>query len=533
MNCFKCAVRSMVFCILLALPSMSVAETFDPCPRLKDADDASPGALRLAWDWFASNQIEADVAYSDQEFFFTIKPGRFANVRCDNQQFEEQEMYPLGLMVRPIAYVHLPVFENARGDRAILVVTEYGQRKLIAESDIAPIAQNAVYLFADAPGNAGICRTEDNCPGNSMEDVCKPRIQCRYVVSARFGYAIAAEHNSRARAAIAAYQLIKYPSSNADVPDFLIDEEQVVRMRRLEEVACQPFAVKAYAAGGKLHQPRDSFFSICAQRRAAGADTNAIRSIKMVTLAAAKRSFTWHLDGSFHRRFNVPNNGQNTTLGQALVNYRVTSTKECGVELSEVGEAAISGGLKARFPAGVLELEAGATTSIATQITRTLSADDYLLMSTYMMEPIVNAPEVDEQDDTDLWFFRVVFRSKCEDGTPKSATSIIVHYNRLDGQVLEVRVSDDLRVSYLEAWAEYGYKPDNSANALREGHFWVVPDLDGYFIWRDTLRKFIELDNTATSRLLGRHPKEQREHVRDFFVHLMLAAAFNHRDPSS
>ncbi|WP_157374369.1 hypothetical protein [Salipiger sp. CCB-MM3] len=532
MNCFLCAARALFFGCLLALPSMSSAETFDPCPRLQDADDASPGALRLAWDWFASNQVEADVAYSDQEFFFTIRPGRFVNVRCDDQQFEEQEMYPLGLMVRPIAYVHMPVFEDARGDRAILVVTEYGQRKLIAENDIAPITKNAVYLFSDAPGNAGICRTEDDCPGNSIESICEPRTQCRYVISARFGYAMAAEQNSRARATIAAYHIIKSHSSDTDVPEFLIDEEQIVRKRLLEEVACQPFAVKAYAAGGKLHQPRNSFFSFCAQRRAAGADTNAIRSIKLVTLAAAKRAFTWHLDGSFHRRFNVPHSGQNSTLSQALIDYRITSTKECGVELSEVGEAAISGGLKASFSAGVLELEAGATTSITTQVTRTLSADDYLLMSTYMMEPIADAPQVGEQDDTDLWFFRVVFRSKCEDGTPKSATSIIVHYHRLDGQVLEVRVSDDLRVSYLEAWAEYGYKADNSANALREGHFWTIPDLNGYFIWRDTLRKFIEVDNTATSRLLSRHPKEQRDHVRDFFAHLMLAAAFNHRNPS-
>ncbi|GAA6190568.1 hypothetical protein [Phaeobacter sp. NW0010-22] len=316
------------------------------------------------------------------------------------------------------------------------------------------------------------------------------------------------------------------------MPDFLIDREQVLRIQQLEEVACQPFSVKAYTAGGKLHQPRDSYFSLCGERRAAGAKANAIRPIKIVSKAAAKRAFTWHLDGSFHRRFNVPESGQDTTLGRALINYRITSSKECGVELSDVAEGAISGGLKANFSAGFLELEASAETSITTKITRTLSADDYLLMSTYMMDPIMNAPEVDRKDDSDLWFFRVLFRSKCEDGTPKSATSIIIHYNRLDGQVLEVRVSDDLRVSYLDAWAEYGYKPDNSANALREGHFWIVPDLDGYFIWRDTLRNFIEVDNTVTSRLLGRHPKNQRAHVRDFFVHLMLAAAFNHRNPS-
>ena len=518
---------------ILIQPTESRAQGFDPCPRLVEAHPAhsSSNSIRLLWDWFNETKVQEEQVYSEQKYFFTVKPGRFVNVRCDDHQFEEQEMYPIGLMVRPIAHVPLPIFEEAREDRAILVMTEYGQRKLIKESDIAPIVDNAIYLFSDVPGNAGICRESDNCPGSSLER-CERRTQCRYVISARYGYAIASDFKPSVRSTIAAYKFIKNASTDRSIPDFMISEDQQTRIQSIEDVACKPFPVKAYKAGGESHQPRDSYYSLCAERRKAGSSSNAVQPIKFVTLASAKKAFEWQLDGSFHRRFNVPSTGQSTNLTRALTDYRITSVKECGVEIKDVGKGSISGGLKATLSAGILEIGAGAEANISTEVTRTLSKDDYLLMSTYFIDPIVNAPDVSQQDKENIWFFRVVFRSKCEDGTPKSATSIIIHYHRLDGQVLEVRVSDDLRKSYLEAWSEYGYISDNSANALREGHFWTVPDLDGYFIWRDTLRNFIEEQNPVTSRLLARHPKSQREHVRDFFVHLMLAAAFNHRDPT-
>ncbi|MEM9436118.1 MAG: hypothetical protein AAGA15_03685 [Pseudomonadota bacterium] len=512
---------------LLAPPSAS-AQALDPCPRLLAADDARPGVIRMAWDWFSPSVEAPDVAYSDQPYYFTVNPGRFVNVRCDDQQFEEQEMYPIGLMVRPVAYVPLDAFEASRGDRAILVLTEYGQRKIIRESDIAPIVQNATYLFADTPLDAGVCRSAEDCPGNDLS-VCEVRVQCRYVISARYGYAMVAGDDPLTQATIAAYRSLSKP---LDLPPWLVDDELLRRRSRVEDQACQPIPVKAFKPGGALHQPRNSHFSLCARRRAAGAPSNAFTPAKIVTYERAAETFAWHLDGSFHRRLSVPRSGQDISLASTVAGYRLTSVKECGVQWTETNAASLPLGLRANISAGIVELSAGAETSVTTELTETLSDDDYILASTYFLEPLANAPGVAPTDEDDLWFFRVLFRSKCEDGTPKSATSIIIHYHRLAGQVLEVRASDDLRKSYLEAWAEYGYASDNSASALREGHFWIVPDLTGYFIWRDTLRKFIEVDNTVTSQLLDRHPPDQRAHVRDFFVHLMLAAAFNHRNPA-
>lgn len=526
---FRLSALSILLLFAIVFTSSATAQEFDPCPRLADADPTDESTVRMIWDWFSPKEADAETtAYSDHTYFFTMRPGRFVNVRCDDQQFEEQEMYPLGIMVKPIAYVPLPDFEAARDDRAILVITEYGQRKLVKEKDIAPILHNEVYLFADTPINAGICRSADDCPGNSLE-LCELRVKCRYVVSARYGYAIAAADNPTVRAAMAAYQLIRDAPQQ---PEWLIDDEQFKRMQKLDDVACQPFPVKAYKPGGVLHQPRNSHFSLCSERRARDVDENALLALKPVTMNTARAAFAWQLDGSFHRRFGVPASGDSTTLLQAITDYRITSVKECEVEQTTVSNFVISGGLKAKVSAGILEFSGGVDSAVNTQITQSLSKDDYLLMSTYFITPIPNAPGVSQEDESDLWFFRVLFRSKCEDRTPSSATSIIIHYHRLEGRVLEVS-ADDLRQSYVNAWSEYGYAQDNSASALREGHFWIIPDLAGYFIWRDTLRKFIEVENNVTSRLLDKHPKAQRAHVRDFFVHLMLAAAFNNYDPSN
>ncbi len=515
-----------VFAIPLCL-SAAQAEGFDPCPRLHGAEDNEP---RIRWNWFLTGNDEAEpVPYSEHEYYVTVTPGRFVNVRCDDAQFEEQEMYPIGVVVKPIAYVSLPDFEAGRGDRAILVITEYGHRKLIREQDIQPLLQEQTYFFSDSPANSLICRSAENCPGSGM-DICDRPSQCRYVVSARYGFAVAEADDPQAMSTIQAFQAALSQSSRD--ADFWSESGDEISLEDLEEAACQPFPVLAYKAGGEPHQSGASYLSFCASRKAAGAEYNALFPLKIVTKSYADQAFAWQLDGSFHRRFGVGQAGQDTNLLDAMTNYRITSVKECGTEISDTSGFDASVGLKAKVSAGIFEASAGAETALTAEITNTLSEDDYLLMSTYFIEPIKNAPAVSEEDDSELWLFRVIFRSRCVDGTPKSATSVIIHYHRLSSKVLEVRAADDLKQSYLQKWKDYAYAANTSASALREGQFWTVPDLAGYFIWRDTLRKFIEVENNVTSRLLARHPQEQRPYVRDFFVFLMLAAAFDHRDPS-
>ncbi|MEL6378044.1 MAG: hypothetical protein AAFQ04_12790, partial [Pseudomonadota bacterium] len=474
----------------------AVAQPFDPCPRLLNAEEEDASVARYLWGWFKSEpDLIEGPAYSDHDYFVTVHAGRFVNIRCDDQQFEEQEMYPIGVVVKPIAYVPLPDFELARGDRAILVLTEYGQRKLIRERDIAPIASNLFYIFSDTPNNARICRTEADCPGNGV-DFCKRPQQCRYEIASAYGYATASANNPVARSAIAAYDLIQNGTILSDAN--ASDESRFKRVQSVDQAACMPFPVRAYKSGGTAHQPRPSYFTLCTQRTAASAGSNAVTRLKVVSLNTARRAFTWQLDGSFHRRFAQRRAQESTTLAGAVTDYPITWVKECETEIEDISKFALSGGLKASFSAGILELSAGADTTVETAITRTLGADDYLLMSTYFIDPIVNAPEVAGDDKDDLWLFRVIFRSACENRVPSSATSVIIHYRRLPGGVMEVSAANDLENSYLEDWANFAYAPNKSIDSLREGQFWTVPDLSGYFVWRDTLRHFIEFDNIKT-----------------------------------
>ncbi|TCL08579.1 hypothetical protein BXY66_0616 [Shimia isoporae] len=520
-----------LFVALFFSVSSGLAEGYDPCPRLEDASSQDPTGPKLLWNLvFGSEESSENPSYhSDHDFFVTINPGRFVNVRCDDAQFEQQEMYPIGVVVRPIGYVPLADFENAHDDKAILVITEFGHRKLIRERDLSPILHNATYVFTDSPINSRICRTSGDCPGNDPS-VCDRPSPCRYEVSARHGYAIAATDRPEVQSAIAAYQLVSR-SSRESQADLMIGED-LQRAARVRRAACAPFPVKAYKFGGQAHQVRDSYFTLCAKRAGFDGPVDAIAPIKLVTMEYAQRAFAFHMDGSFHRRFGVNASGNTANLLSSLTDYQITSVKECGTEITQNSDVDFSGGLKASLNAGVVEISAGAEASLSAQIQHTLSADDYLLMSTYMIVPFQGAPETSGDDDSDLWFFRIVFRSRCDNGTPKEATSIVIHYHRLSSQMLEVRASDDLRASYVEKWSEYGYAPDNSASALREGQFWRIKDLQSYFIWRDTLRNFIAEENNVTSNLLFKHKKENRAYVRDFFVHLMLAAAYHHSDPS-
>ena len=332
----------VVFFALSGWTNPARAQGFDPCPRMMDAEGPEASGVRVLWNLFSDDDTETGIpAYSENEFYVTVSPGRFVNVRCDDAQFEEQEMYPIGIVLKPIAYVQLSAFEASRGDRAILVVTEYGQRKLVRESHIQPILHNLTYIFSDTPANSRICRTAADCPGSSTEE-CERPLQCRYEISARYGYATAASDTASVKAAIAAYFLIR--NDTAAQQAWWGDEEEFKRSQRVDETACAPFPVRAYRAGGKAHQPRDSYLSLCSLRAAAGAPANALFPMKIVTRNYAKRAFAWQLNGSFHRRFAVPSDGQNTTLLGALSDYRVTSVKECGTQLSEPSAFDASGG---------------------------------------------------------------------------------------------------------------------------------------------------------------------------------------------
>ena len=75
-------------------------------------------------------------------------------------------MYPIGVVVKPLSVLELPSYQRGT---PILVLTEYGHRKVVPLEDIAPISPNATYIFADSYTKSMMCRNERDCLGNFEE----------------------------------------------------------------------------------------------------------------------------------------------------------------------------------------------------------------------------------------------------------------------------------------------------------------------------------------------------------------------------
>ncbi len=493
----------------------------DPCDQLLETDKED-----RALTWHLSNlfsegpETSETGGFGDDDYFVTIRAGRFANVSCNDREFEFQEMYPIGIVLRPLYRLDLPRFEDAGEGKPILVVTEYGHRKIVSEDDIARIEDGSSYVFADSYAKSMICREADACPGNG-EDICDDG-RCRYDISAKFGYAIAPSGDPAAAAALAAYGKLR--ADSLILPEIELSRDEIARA---QADICVPFPVKAYLRGGELTQQGDSYLTLCAQREEYGAAFDGYAPLKIVDRASAERVFAHGLNGSFHRRFGEGMSALDQFVA-TIGNANVTSSKACGVAVANVGTLEYGGGMNVKANAGVLSINLGAERTQNSEISETLSSDDFLLFSTYFVEPIPNADA--PEDAEDLWLFRIVFRSACEDRLPARPSSIKVYYDRLPAGSVEIGAKGDLFKAYTENWENVSFIPLTDPAFLQEGQFWEIRDPIGYFIWRDTLRDYL-LRIPGTGDLISAYPVEQRPVVRDFFVYLMLAAAYRHQSP--
>lgn len=511
----------MAAAVLPAIPATADA-VFDPCSELVEADEQQKVLRWQLFNLFRDAPDEGDLReFGERDYHVTIRAGRFANVSCNENEFEFQEMYPIGIMVKPLYRLDLPRYEAAGHGRPILVLTEYGHRKIVSEDDILPLENDRSYVFADSYAKSMICRSRDDCPGNS-EDLCASD-RCRYDISAKFGYAVADTTDEDVASALSAYDVL-----HADRLVLQSRETPRDAIERAQSVVCEPFPVRAYLRGGDLTQPQPSYLTLCAKRAEFGADADGLAPLKVVNRARADRVFGYGLDGSFHRRFGEGH----TALEQALAamgSVRFTTTKPCGVEITNAGSFELAGGLNVKADAGIVEVSLGAQQTVELGLTETLSEEDYLLFSTYFIEPIPNVNRAASEED-DLWLYRILFRSRCENGVPRRSSSITVFYERLPAGKVEIAAEGELFRTYTDNWANLSFAASTDPAYLQEGQFWQIVDHIGYFIWRDTLREYF-YRIPGTSDLVFSYPVEQRPMVRDFFVYLMLAAAYHHLDP--
>lgn len=521
--------------ILLWLAGLSAAQgqTYDPCLDLVKINETEQSVTWNILNLFGPREtVERPDGIGDNTYFVSIRAGRYANVSCaDETPYEYQDMYLIGQVVRPLYALEPEKFGRAVDGTPILVLTEHGHRKIMPLEHLTPITQNAAYIFADSYANTKICRSEDDCPGNA-EDICDDR--CRYTISAKFGYAVAGQDNPTFQTARAAQEKLQ--------GDLLIQLNQELTPEEIETAQadiCTPFPVRAYKRGGELHQPRPSYLTFCTKRATYGADSDGYTPLKIVDLAYAERVFSYRHNGSFHRSLGDGSEGLRAAL-DILSSARFTAVKPCGQELVTEGSLNSGIGAQVEIDAGVLTLNAGAGGELAASLTTSFSADDFLLFSTYFIEPFPNGVPEAQSDTAPLWLFRIIFRSHCDGNRPSRSGSMTIHYDRLPGNMVEIEASrrltesgdieGGLTGSYTEKWGNQSLIPKCDANFLRLGQFWQIRDHIGYFIWRDVLREYF-YGVPGAYDLLADYPLDQQPLVRDFFVHLIMAAAFHHLDP--
>ncbi|MEL6644933.1 MAG: hypothetical protein AAFO57_00820 [Pseudomonadota bacterium] len=503
------------FTVLFTFPVRAAA----PCTQLVNrAEDENviKWAIGALTDVFrAEEEYRLSTGIGDTPYWFTRSPGRFVGINCGETPFELQEMYPIGVVVKPIAVLDLPSYQRGT---PILVLTEYGHRKVVPLSDIAPLAENTTYIFSDTHAEARMCLAAETCLGN-YDGTCTEET-CRYAITPFFGYASGPSADETLRRATRAYGEVK-------MDEMLMSNMQwePETLSALSAEACKPFSVTAWREGGTAHQRRSVWFSLCQnieERQLAG--------FKIVDRAWAEARFETALWGSFHRNF-----GTSETLFEesvrSLLNVNLISRKPCGVEVKTDSTATLGGGLGAELGLGeTLKLELGANREVVQGFVRTIPDDVYLMYATYFVRPI--QLDGDPPLETDLWVFDLVFRAECDDGgNPSKASSITVFYNKLSEGYETIDATEHLEKRYFKDNVNASFTANRNTAEIESGRFWFIADHIAYFKWRDTLRRFMVEDMPEVELLLERYPPAQRPIVRDFFVHLIMSAAFEYREP--
>lgn len=523
----KTILRSFWLALALAICHATPTHAqIDPCAKLIDAEESE--------SWFAS-AIESlfetepamlsEMPISDTKYWVTTTPGRFVNVSCNSTEFEWQEMFPIGVVVKPLGVIDLPKFEQRHG-RPILVLTEYGHRKVVSLDLIDPLEQDLVYLFPDHYEPAKICRKVDGCAGHAPE-AC---VNCPYEISPYYGFGTVHAANETFQAAREAYRHVKPTDNLLPVP-----EVSPELLQEYKAQVCDVFPVRAILPGGQPHQQEPSAFTFCSYREAGGAEFDAPGTIKIVDLDYAQSRFENMLTGSFHRRFGDDDFAE---VLQERVMLQTYVQKGCGEKLEDIQVA--GGGIS--FSAGIdlrkiVEIGADVERTAKTIRTATVGPTEYLLISTYFVEPPLFSQGADQQEEAlPLKMFRIVFKAGCEGTTVVKPISIQVHYDESewpsghaalmatnDGQLLRKYVADN---------SPSGLSPVNNTNFLESGWFWQINDHTAYYLWRDALRRFLVDEVPEISDMLVGYEPAEKVLMRDFFVHLLLSAAYYHKQPT-
>jgi hypothetical protein len=514
-------------CVIVILMTLSgacaEAQTIDPCDDLISAETSG------AWQGYLltlfrekPDPIEVK-RIGDADFYFTKQPGRFANVSCSDNAVEWQEMYPIGTLLQPLGLVDLeamPHFQSFAEQEGlpVLVLTEFGHRKIVPFEALAPLTPNLTYLFADQYEPTMICRRAEGCVGH-LAEVCGDL--CTQELSALYGYAAVPSDNMTFRDARDAYFAIKGADEMLPPPF-----ETKVETARHYTPLCIPFSIQTFAVGGTRHYPDSpdpSYMTLCA-RPAEGDDPPAVGTVKMVDLTYARSRFAGLLSGSFHRRFG-------SSLPE-LPAFQSRIEKRCGEKIADTASVEIEFALGFDIRK-IAALSGNVVAQRSWTSTMMVPAEEYFLMLTYFMDSPFS---LENDEGRSLKVFRIAIKAECVGTDIATAKSIDIYYEGPGerSNIVTIIASDGegLVNQYLKDNGTIGFKASTIVNGVRRGYFWRIPDHTAYYLWRDQLRRFLIEGGVhdLPDELRALDP-DDRVLMRDFFVHLILAAAFSYKDP--
>lgn len=482
-----------------------------------------------------------------QSIAFTKQPGRFLNINCDDRDawpVERHEMFPIGLLVRPLRVLilddtsDLSVKQRNELDVLLLVQTEHGHLKVIREEDIQFLISGATYFFAEGNNRIFTCFEASDCPGNQersidgAREICNENLCRDYTaIDPSGGYAVGAalsppgvEQPSpwtrvvRAQARIAEHGVI-------EADPMTLDER------------CAPFPVTTFQAGGTPRLTnkvgRRDWLTLCRDR----ANPEAMPPIKIATKESAADRFETLARGLFFRRF-AEGHSIEALLNPARA-ARLTGVKECGTSLTRMSSVKAGIGTGIRLNAGILNLGAKGAREISSSIASTLASDEYIRFSSYF------APDFDGgalNGVMEGWFLDLIFVVSC-DGTVVERPKVVkLTYPNLLDERMEVKAQsltnhyyklfspEEDRSKPLFEWAAPpGHEPNTGADLLRGGHFFMIRDLDTHVRWQATIRDFLWETSLRTYFEGLADTPERQEAAVDFFTHLLMAAIFEYR----
>ena len=491
------------------------------------------------WDAFDAPRIERHGSYA-----FTDRPGNFLVLNCSDGQrhpTEMQEFYPIGTLLRPLRVLVLDDDETdtytdplsgvtLRVPRTYLLVqTEHGHLKVIRERDVQYMVSGATYFFAKSNTRIYLCSDVGNCPGNqrevtrddgTLDPVCDAA-RCRdyTAIDPMGGYAVGgawtpAQGDPRTDwGRVAAARRAIAHDGFENVSDQMRDDQ------------CRPFRVTAYQRGGRprLLSAEREHLTLCRDRA-----EGRLSPIRAVSRDDAAAIFDDLAEGIFFRRF-----GRGGTTLSAILDPtegpEQEGRKECLQTVTDKIVQSLELSVGARILSGIFSFGGEASRTSSASLETILAEDEYLRFSNFIAPDFYG--ETLRGLDRGL-ILNLIFIAACDGQIVQAPKAVALNYPSFLDQRMEINFQSLINtydaLQSVEGRPLPGLIKITSADSIRAGRFYAVPDIDSYYRWKATLAEHLRRETSLRSVLQDFDDGGRRQVIQDFFTHLMMAALFRY-----